>query len=147
MILGSGRSPREGNGYPLQYFSLENSMDRAALQAIYSPWGHKELDTTERLQYRVVIRTCYDLLSEWSKSDREREISHDISHMWNLKKIRWYKWTYLQNRNILSKGMGGHSKGVWDWHVHTLLYLKWITCKDLLCSILSWNSGQYSITT
>ena len=25
-----GRSPREGNGYPLQYSCLENSMDRAA---------------------------------------------------------------------------------------------------------------------
>ena len=24
---GSGRSPREGNGYPLQYSCLENSMD------------------------------------------------------------------------------------------------------------------------
>ena len=28
--LGLGRSPREGNGYPLQYFCLENSMDRGA---------------------------------------------------------------------------------------------------------------------
>ena len=27
-IPGSGRSSREENGYPLQYFSLENSMDR-----------------------------------------------------------------------------------------------------------------------
>ena len=26
---GLGRSPREGNGYPLQYSCLENSMDRA----------------------------------------------------------------------------------------------------------------------
>ena len=29
-ISGSGRSPGEGNGYPLQYFCLENSMDRGA---------------------------------------------------------------------------------------------------------------------
>ena len=27
MILGLGRSPREGNSYPLQYSGLENSMD------------------------------------------------------------------------------------------------------------------------
>ena len=27
-IPESGRSPGEGNGYPLQYFCLENSMDR-----------------------------------------------------------------------------------------------------------------------
>ena len=33
LIPGSGRSPGEGNGYPLQYFCLENSMDRGAWQA------------------------------------------------------------------------------------------------------------------
>ena len=27
---GSGRSPGEGNGFPLQYSFLENSMDRGA---------------------------------------------------------------------------------------------------------------------
>ena len=26
-ILGLGRTPGEGKGYPLQYFGLENSMD------------------------------------------------------------------------------------------------------------------------
>ena len=30
LIPMSGRSPREGNGYPLQYCCLENSMDRGA---------------------------------------------------------------------------------------------------------------------
>ena len=29
-IAGSGRSPEEGNGYPLQYYRLENFMDRGA---------------------------------------------------------------------------------------------------------------------
>ena len=29
-----GRSPGEGNDYPLQYSCLENSMDRGALQVI-----------------------------------------------------------------------------------------------------------------
>ena len=38
--------------------------------------------------------------TKWSKPDREREISYDITYMWNLKK--WYKWTYLQNRNRLT---------------------------------------------
>ena len=37
-------SPGEENGNPLQYSGLENFMDRG-----YSPWGHKEWDTTERL--------------------------------------------------------------------------------------------------
>ena len=33
-IPGSGRSPGEGNGYPLQYSCLENPMDRKALRTI-----------------------------------------------------------------------------------------------------------------
>ena len=33
LIPGSGRSPGEGNGNPLQYSCLENPMDRGAWQA------------------------------------------------------------------------------------------------------------------
>ena len=33
LIPGLGRSPGEGNGYPLQYSCLENLMDRGAWQA------------------------------------------------------------------------------------------------------------------
>ena len=33
LILGLGRSPGEGNGYPLQHSGLDNSMDRGAWQA------------------------------------------------------------------------------------------------------------------
>ena len=48
-IPGSGRSPGEGNGNPFQYSCLENSMDRGAWWATYSPRGHRESDTTEWL--------------------------------------------------------------------------------------------------
>ena len=34
LIPGSGRSPGEGNGNPLQYSPLQNSMDRGAWRAI-----------------------------------------------------------------------------------------------------------------
>ena len=34
LIPGSGRSPGEGNGYPLWFSCLENSMDRGAWWAI-----------------------------------------------------------------------------------------------------------------
>ena len=41
---------------------------------------------------------------KWSNSDREKQISYDIAYMQNLKKKlkKWYKWTYLQNRNKLT---------------------------------------------
>ena len=48
-VPGSGRSPGEGDGYPLQHSCLENSMDREAWKATYSLWGYKESDTTEPL--------------------------------------------------------------------------------------------------
>ena len=63
LIPGLGRSPGEGNGNPLQYFCLGNSMDRGAWQATVhrvrnsqtqlsdrahtNLWGQKELDTAE----------------------------------------------------------------------------------------------------
>ena len=43
LIPGSGRSPGEGNGYPLQYSCLKNPMNRGAWWD--SPQGHKESDT------------------------------------------------------------------------------------------------------
>ena len=46
---GLGRSPGEGTGNPLQYSSLENPINKGL--ASYSPYGPKELDTTEH-------RTC-----------------------------------------------------------------------------------------
>ena len=44
-IPGWGRSLGVGNGNPLQYSCLENSMDTRSL-AGYSPWGCRELDMT-----------------------------------------------------------------------------------------------------
>ena len=42
-------------------------------------------------------RDCH---TEWSKSDRERQIPYDITYMWNLK--NGYKWTDLQDRSTVT---------------------------------------------
>ena len=48
-IPGSGRSPGEGNGNPLQYSCLENPVDGG------SPWGRKESNTTEQLYFHFTF--------------------------------------------------------------------------------------------
>ena len=45
-IPGLERSPEEGKGYPLQY--------SGEFQRLYSPWGGKELDTTEQLSLSCI---------------------------------------------------------------------------------------------
>ena len=41
LIPGLGKSPGDGKGYPLQYFSTPT------IHGLYSSWGRKESDTTE----------------------------------------------------------------------------------------------------
>ena len=47
-IPGLGRSPGGGHGNPLRYSCLENPHGLRSLEG-YSPWGCKELNTTEQL--------------------------------------------------------------------------------------------------
>ena len=61
-IPGLGRSPGEGNGNPLQYSYLENSMSLVS----YSPWGRKEWNTTEglalSLSFTILFRPSNDVV-------------------------------------------------------------------------------------
>ena len=54
-VLGLGRSPGEGKGYPLQYSGLETP-------GLYSPWGCKESDTTEQLSLSLYYDRIFLLL-------------------------------------------------------------------------------------
>ena len=48
LIPGLGRFPGGGHSNTLQYSCLENPPGQRSL-AGYSPWGHKEWDTTQQL--------------------------------------------------------------------------------------------------
>ena len=86
-------------------------------------------------------RDCH---TEWSKSEREKQISYINAYMWNLGK--WYRWTGVQGRNwdtdVENKRMdtkGGEwrrGRGVMNWEIgidiYTLICIKWITNKNLL---------------
>ena len=58
---------------------------------------------------------AYD--TEWSKSEREKQISYINAYIWNLE--RWYRWTYLQgcsgdadteNRHMDTEGRGAEER-------------------------------------
>ena len=42
-----------------------------------------------------------DYHTKWGKSDKERQISYDITSG-EISFLKWYKWSYLQNRNRLT---------------------------------------------
>ena len=71
---------------------------------------------------------CRNYHTKWSKSDSRRQTSYGITYMWNI--LKGYKWTYLQNRNILTdfeklmvtKVVGRRGRlGDWDGHVLKLV--------------------------
>ena len=55
LILGLGRCPGEGNGNPLQYSCLEDSMGRGAWQ-VTAHRGRKESDMIEQLSTGSVLQ-------------------------------------------------------------------------------------------
>ena len=81
-IPGSGRSLGEGNGSPLQYSCMENSMDRGAWQAIVQ-WGCKEPDMTEQLHFHFLFTTYMQSTSRemlgWMKHKLESRLPGEIS--------------------------------------------------------------------
>ena len=86
--LGGEDPPGEGHSNPLQYSCLENPMERESdggrSLVGYSPWGHKELDMTERLHFIIDIESsdrpevdvCREMKSMGHKrrSNRQLEI-------------------------------------------------------------------------
>ena len=59
--------------------------------------------------------------TEWSKSERQKQISYTNVYIWNLE--RWYWWTYLQG----SSGHGGVRRGWDDWRgEHGNIYCRYV---------------------
>ena len=72
-IPRSGRSPEEGNSYPLQYSCLENSMDRGAWQA--TVYGITESDMAERL----TLQHYYALMGGSTIDFENKKVNFDFN--------------------------------------------------------------------
>ena len=102
LIPGSGRSPGEGNGNPLQYFCLENPMDKGAWWATVHG-GHKELDTTQVTEYTH--------MHQWSNGDYFRKVD-------SLVEVSQKTYTHVENIHVMSH----------EYHTH---HVPWIPgCTD-----------------
>ena len=64
-VLGLGRSPGGGHGNRLQYSCLENPHGLRSLVG-YSPWGCRELDTTEATKHTQYYTVYWLNLGMWN---------------------------------------------------------------------------------
>ena len=70
--------------------------------------------------------------TEWSKSERERQILYINAYVWNLE--RQYQWSYMQSskgdtdvkKRILDSVGEGEGGMIWEYSIETciLLYVK-----------------------
>ena len=76
--------------------SIERGMDKEEVVHIYNGilLSHKKEWNSAICSDMDGPRDCH---TEWSKSEREKQISYNIAYMWNQEK--WYRLTYLQSRN------------------------------------------------
>ena len=78
-ILGLGRSPREGKGYPLQYSGLENSMENAGLKLNIQKT--KIMASSPITSWKIdgkTMETVSDFIFLGSKIPPDGDCSHEI---------------------------------------------------------------------
>ena len=78
------------------YTSINRGMDKEDVVHIYNGilLIHKKEQNWVICRDVDGPRECH---TEWSKSEREKQISYINAYMWNLEK--WYRWSYMQSRN------------------------------------------------
>ena len=115
-ILRLGRSPGGGHGNQLQYFCLENPMDRGAWWAIVHELT-KELDMTEQLSMHA--HAHFDFSSQKLRNDLWLlPLSHSAFIEWNINNYgklcrrgpTWPSGSYLE---MMKVGQQEYSHIIW----------------------------------
>ena len=103
-------------------------------------WHEKEIVPFAETQMDL------EIVTEWSKSEREKQTWYINAYMWNLEK--WYRRTCLQNRNRdtdieniwISKGKGEWAEfGDWYQHLYTTMYKRLEKAMAPHSSTLAWK--------
>ena len=114
LIPGSERSPREGNGSPLQYSCLGNPMDRGAWQLTVHGitksqrhWAieHACTQARNRKEPLHTIKNIYKSLLNGEKSNKERlsALTTPLQHNWSsshYNKVRKRNGLQIENEEI-----------------------------------------------
>ena len=151
LIPGWRRSPGEGSGNPLQYSCLEIPRDRRNL-AGYSPWGCKELDTTENNNNKTCLNLSYHKLSICIKYNTcfflkstikwDMPVQKTVNHAHTLMMILFSFFTYLCFQNDLWCMMYDHSYQNNFWNEGNKIFTIFIRVLCLLfgnsISMLGW---------
>jgi len=97
-IPGLGRSPGEGNGYPLQYSCLENSMDRGfwwdTVHGVAKSWVAKSRVAKSRTQLsNFHFISCHFTTLPGRKCPKWRDTRNGwipyVQHEWSKEQILW----------------------------------------------------------
>ena len=93
-------------------FSHEKEGNPAICNNLGGPWGH---------------------YAKWDKSDRERQILHDFTYMWNLKELN----SKRQRGEWWLPGPGAGGLGLMLVKEHNLAVRRWVSSGDLTYSMVS----------
>ena len=117
----------------------EQSKKGCLLQAV-GPWNkHLGPERTQQLLSLVVDlvveRRMWQKLclgGQWDQVEDSPEPGLEPEN--NMSPESTWQMKFKTPGSILQLPGGRDGQGAWDGHMYTLLYLKWITNKDLLCS-------------
>ena len=136
LIPGLGRSPGGRYGNPLQYTCPENPRGQRSLVG-YSPWGHKESDTTERLSTAHMNTAIWEELGlfPWclrgvlklAKTLVRGTVCVFINNQWGASLCSSALLVFAESPffthhpvNSLKRSLGWGGMGCWWWRGHPL---------------------------
>ena len=109
-VLGSGRSPAEGNGNALQYSCQENPMERRAWWATVHGvakgrsqpsnfHSYSGIFLSPQKEWNNVICSSMDRPNHYHTQSVRKRKPYTIWHHLHVESKTWHKWTYLWNGN------------------------------------------------